>query len=60
MNGLSPWLKTEVDVLEPRGFAQKMKLALKIENRERVRKDCGLISVYGSKFQYNLPKAKEG
>ncbi|KAA0045136.1 ty3-gypsy retroelement transposase [Cucumis melo var. makuwa] len=47
MNGLSPWLKTEVDVLEPCGFAQMMKLALKIENRERVRKDCGLISVYG-------------
>ncbi|TYK00067.1 ty3-gypsy retrotransposon protein [Cucumis melo var. makuwa] len=35
MNGLSPWLKTKVDVLEPRG-------------------------VYGSKFQYNLPKTKEG
>ncbi|TYK16933.1 ty3-gypsy retroelement transposase [Cucumis melo var. makuwa] len=36
-----------------------MKLTLKIENREKVRKECELISVYGSKFQYNLPKAKE-
>ncbi|TYK14310.1 ty3-gypsy retrotransposon protein [Cucumis melo var. makuwa] len=60
MNGLSPWLKTEVDVLEPCGLAQMMKLALKIENKERVRKEYGLISVYESKFQYNLPKAKEG
>ena len=25
-----------------------------------MRKECGLISVYGSKFQYNLPKTKEG
>ncbi|TYK03666.1 general transcription factor 3C polypeptide 3 isoform X1 [Cucumis melo var. makuwa] len=30
----SPWLKTEVDVLEPQGLAEMMKLALKIENRE--------------------------
>ncbi|KAA0058422.1 ty3-gypsy retrotransposon protein [Cucumis melo var. makuwa] len=37
-----------------------MKLALKIEKSERVRKECGLSNVYGSKFQYNLPKAKEG
>ncbi|KAA0038090.1 ty3-gypsy retroelement transposase [Cucumis melo var. makuwa] len=59
MNELNPWLKTEVEVLEPRGLAQMMKLALKIEDRERVRKECGLVSVYGSKFQYNLPKAKE-
>lgn len=36
MNGLSPWLNSEVDVLEPRGLAQTMKLALKIENREMV------------------------
>ena len=35
MNGLSPWLKLEVDVLELRGLVQMMKLALKIENRER-------------------------
>ncbi|KAA0044655.1 reverse transcriptase [Cucumis melo var. makuwa] len=40
-------------------IAQMMKLTLKIENREKVRKECELISVYGSKFQYNLPKAKE-
>uniref|UniRef100_A0A9I9EJD3 Uncharacterized protein n=1 Tax=Cucumis melo TaxID=3656 RepID=A0A9I9EJD3_CUCME len=60
LNGLSPWLKNEVEVLEPQGLAQMTKLALKIENRERVRKECGLSSVYGSKFQYNLPKAKEG
>ncbi|KAA0062045.1 transposon Tf2-1 polyprotein isoform X1 [Cucumis melo var. makuwa] len=60
MNGLSLWLKTEVEVLEPQGSAQMMKLALKIENRERVRKECGLSSVCGSEFQYNLPKAKEG
>ncbi|TYK16932.1 transposon Tf2-1 polyprotein isoform X1 [Cucumis melo var. makuwa] len=59
MNGLSPWLKTEVEVLEPRRLAQMMKLTLKIDNREKVSKECGLISVYGSKFQYNLPKAKE-
>ncbi|TYK09954.1 Ty3/gypsy retrotransposon protein [Cucumis melo var. makuwa] len=47
MNGLSPWLKTEVDVLEPCGLARMMKLGLKIENRKRVRNECGLISVYG-------------
>ncbi|KAA0055708.1 protochlorophyllide-dependent translocon component 52 [Cucumis melo var. makuwa] len=35
MNGLSPWLKTEVDVLEPCGLARMMKLTLKIENRKR-------------------------
>ncbi|KAA0065906.1 transposon Tf2-1 polyprotein isoform X1 [Cucumis melo var. makuwa] len=36
MNGLSPWLKAEVEVLEPRGLVQMMKLALKIEKRESV------------------------
>ena len=36
MNGLSLWLKSEVDALEPIGLAQMMKLALKIENREMV------------------------
>lgn len=41
MNGLRPWLKTKVDVLEPYGLTQMMKLALKIENKERVRKDVG-------------------
>ncbi|TYK11117.1 transposon Tf2-1 polyprotein isoform X1 [Cucumis melo var. makuwa] len=38
MNGFSPWLKTEVDTLDTVGFAQMMKLALKIENREMVRR----------------------
>ncbi|TYK13876.1 Ty3/gypsy retrotransposon protein [Cucumis melo var. makuwa] len=49
MNGLSPWLKSEVETLEPNGLAQMMKLALKIENRELVRRECGLISAYDSK-----------
>ncbi|KAA0065533.1 transposon Tf2-1 polyprotein isoform X1 [Cucumis melo var. makuwa] len=49
MNGLSPWLKSEVETLEPVGLAQIMKLALKIENREMVRKECGLSSAYDSK-----------
>ncbi|XP_050942184.1 transposon Tf2-1 polyprotein isoform X1 [Cucumis melo] len=49
MNGLSPWLKSEVETLEPNGLAQMMKLALKIENREMVRRECGLISAYDSK-----------
>ncbi|KAA0067257.1 transposon Tf2-1 polyprotein isoform X1 [Cucumis melo var. makuwa] len=44
MNGLNPWLKSEVETLEPNGLAQMMKLALKIENKELVRKECGLIS----------------
>lgn len=34
------------------------KLALKIENREMVRRECGLRSVYGGKPQFNLPNAK--
>ncbi|KAA0063300.1 Ty3/gypsy retrotransposon protein [Cucumis melo var. makuwa] len=49
MNGLSPWLKSEVETWEPVGLAQMMKMALKIENREMVRKECGLSSAYDSK-----------
>lgn len=59
MNGLSPWLKTEVDALEPVGLARIMKLALKRKNREIVQKESGLVSVYGSKVQNNLPRLKE-
>lgn len=52
MNGLSPWLKSEVETLEPVGLAQMMKLTLKIENREMVRKECGLSSAYDTKPSY--------
>uniref|UniRef100_A0A9I9E6W0 Uncharacterized protein n=1 Tax=Cucumis melo TaxID=3656 RepID=A0A9I9E6W0_CUCME len=58
MNGLSRWLKTEVKCLELVGLAQMMKLTLKIENREMMRKECGLKSVYGGNFPFNLPTAK--
>lgn len=53
MNGLSPWLKSEVETLESVGLAQMMKLALKIENRELVRRECGLSSAYGGKSNFN-------
>ncbi|TYK30634.1 transposon Tf2-1 polyprotein isoform X1 [Cucumis melo var. makuwa] len=58
MNGLSRWLKTEVKCLELVGLAQMMKLTLKIENREMMRKECGLKSVNGGNFPFNLPTAK--
>ena len=58
MNGLSPWLKIEVETLEPVGLAQMMKLALKIKNREVVRWECGLSSAYGGKQQLKLPLVK--
>ena len=59
MNGLYPWLKTEVSLLEPKGLAAMMKLALKIEHREMVCKEAGFVSVYKNRIQYNLPKIKE-
>lgn len=49
MNGLSPWLKSEVETLESVGLTQMMKLALKIENRDMVQRECGLSSAYDSK-----------
>ncbi|TYK25904.1 Ty3/gypsy retrotransposon protein [Cucumis melo var. makuwa] len=58
MNGLNPWLKSEVETLEPVRLAQMMKLALKIENRELVRKECGLISAYDIKALYKNQQPK--
>ncbi|KAA0047238.1 Ty3/gypsy retrotransposon protein [Cucumis melo var. makuwa] len=58
MNGLNPWLKSEVETLEPNGLAQMMKLALKIENRELVRRECGLVSAYDSKTGHKHQQAK--
>ena len=46
MNGLYPWLKMQVSLLEPKSLASMMKLALKIKHREMVRKEAGLVSVY--------------
>ncbi|KAA0062157.1 transposon Tf2-1 polyprotein isoform X1 [Cucumis melo var. makuwa] len=54
MNGLSPWLKLEVEMWEPVGLAQMTKLALKIENREMVQKECGL----NSKATQRTPSAR--
>ncbi|TYK30578.1 transposon Tf2-1 polyprotein isoform X1 [Cucumis melo var. makuwa] len=56
MNGLNSWLKSET--LEPNGLAQMMKWALKIENRELVRKECGLISAYDIKTTYKSQQTK--
>ena len=39
-------------------LAYMIKLALKIENREVVRRECGLSSAYGGKQQLKLPLAK--
>ncbi|KAA0034820.1 ty3-gypsy retrotransposon protein [Cucumis melo var. makuwa] len=58
MNGLNPWLKSEVETLEPNGLAQMMKLALKIENRELVRKEYALISAYDTKTTYKSQQPK--
>ncbi|KAL0544147.1 hypothetical protein IC582_019259 [Cucumis melo] len=58
MNGLNPWLKSEVETLEPNGLAQMMKLALKIENRELVRRECGLISAYDIKIGHKHQQTK--
>ncbi|KAA0055926.1 transposon Tf2-1 polyprotein isoform X1 [Cucumis melo var. makuwa] len=58
MKGLSPWLKSEVETWEPTGLAQMMKMALKIENREMVRKECGLSSVYDSKATQRTANAR--
>ncbi|KAA0032861.1 transposon Tf2-1 polyprotein isoform X1 [Cucumis melo var. makuwa] len=56
MNGLNSWLKSETQ--EPNGLAQMMKWALKIENRELVRKECGLISAYDIKTTYKSQQTK--
>ncbi|KAA0041765.1 ty3-gypsy retrotransposon protein [Cucumis melo var. makuwa] len=58
MNGLSPWLKEEVDALEPVGLAQKMKLALKIENREMACHECGMRSTFGGNNPVSIPGQK--
>ncbi|TYK00327.1 transposon Tf2-1 polyprotein isoform X1 [Cucumis melo var. makuwa] len=58
MNELNPWLKSIVETLEPNGLAQMMKLALKIENRELVRKECGLINAYDIKTTYKSQQTK--
>lgn len=54
MIGLSPWIKMEVETVEPIGLAQMMKFALKIENKELVRKECGLSSAFHVKLQLTL------
>ena len=46
MNGLYPWLKTKVSVLEPVGLAQTMKLALKMEHKEMVRREVLDLQYY--------------
>ncbi|KAA0066119.1 transposon Tf2-1 polyprotein isoform X1 [Cucumis melo var. makuwa] len=46
---LEPMVKVRSRDVEPVGLAQMMKMALKIENREMVRKECGLSSAYDSK-----------
>lgn len=58
-NGLSPWLKMEVDALGPVGLARMMKLALKMENGEMVWKEIGLVSVCGSKVHNYLTRLKD-
>lgn len=52
MNGLSLWLKSEVEALESVGLVQMMKLALKIEIWEMVQRECGLSSAYESKLAH--------
>lgn len=42
MNGLSPWIKIEVECWEPVGLAQMMKLAQHLENKELMRREAGL------------------
>lgn len=42
MNGLTMWIKAEVECWEPVGLAQMMKLAQRVENRELTRREAGL------------------
>ena len=58
MIGLSPWIKMEVETVEPIGLAQMMKFVLKIENKELVRKECGLSSAFHVKLQLTLSIVK--
>ncbi|KAA0037564.1 aminoacyl-tRNA ligase [Cucumis melo var. makuwa] len=56
MNGLNTWLKSKVETLEPIGLAQMMKLALKIENRELIRRECRLVSAYDTQPNHKNPQ----
>ncbi|KAA0043866.1 Ty3/gypsy retrotransposon protein [Cucumis melo var. makuwa] len=60
MNGLNPWLKSEVETLEPIGLSQMMKLALKIENRELIQRECGLVSTYDTQPNHKNPQPLKG
>ncbi|KAA0042901.1 transposon Tf2-1 polyprotein isoform X1 [Cucumis melo var. makuwa] len=60
MNALNPWLKFEVETLKPIRLAQMMKLALKIENRELVRRECGLVNSYDAQPNHKNPQPLKG
>lgn len=42
MNGLTPWIKAEVECWEPVGLAGMMKIAQLVENQELTRSEAGL------------------
>lgn len=58
MNGLSPWIKVEVECWELVGFVQMMKLAQRVENREITRREIGFKGGNGGKTYISLPTVK--
>lgn len=36
MPGLKPWIQAEMDFCEPKGLAQMMRIAQKVENKEDI------------------------
>lgn len=54
MNGLTLWIKAEVECWEPTGLAQMMKLAQRVENREITRREVTLKNIEG-KAQTTFP-----
>ena len=54
VTGLLSWIKTEVDFCEPKGLAQMMQIAQKVENREDVRREANLPG-YSKGRQQKIP-----
>ena len=61
LNGLIPWIKTEVEVGRPTNLAQMMQLEQLVKNREIVRAEANLQGNTGGNSHYvKLLKSKSG
>lgn len=50
MNGLTPWIKAEVELWKPVGMAQMMRLAQRVENREIIQRETNLVKYSRGKY----------